>query len=277
MCSNISVKEEGVLRYNNGISHLMSNYTRPLFDDFGITFFTVVKIFSNQVLHLTNHMKWTELYVMNKFYELNHYEHHLSNMGEKNSCTVFWNDNDSIIVKVVNELNIGNAVSIYKRYGAHIEMWSFATTVDNIDIINFYANNIALLERFIVYFKNRAYELLDTSNASKLLIRKNELILPGESAITRGQVEDFMEKTSLVKFKANGSFDVRISKREAECLYLLSQGKSAKEIALTLKISNRTVEWYFKQIKYKFKCNSKYELIKIFESNFKEYFKPELQ
>lgn len=83
MSSNPSIKEHEVLRYNNSISNLMSELSNPLLLDFGITFFTVVKIFSNKILHLTNHMGWTEIYVKNKYYELNHYERHLAKMGDK--------------------------------------------------------------------------------------------------------------------------------------------------------------------------------------------------
>ena len=55
--------------------------------------------------------------------------------------------------------------------------------------------------------------------------------------------------------------DVRLSKREKEVVKLLLQGKSNKQIALSLNISVRTVEFHLKNIYAKFQVNSGIELI----------------
>ncbi|HSX26735.1 MAG TPA: ester cyclase [Chlamydiales bacterium] len=51
-----------------------------------------------------------------------------------------------------------------------------------------------------------------------------------------------------------------LSKRERECLTHLIQGKTAKETAALLKLSPRTVESYFENIKEKLKCSHKGDL-----------------
>lgn len=51
-----------------------------------------------------------------------------------------------------------------------------------------------------------------------------------------------------------------LSRRERECLELLLQGKTAKETAATLKLSHRTVESYFENMKKKLKCTNKGQL-----------------
>lgn len=53
----------------------------------------------------------------------------------------------------------------------------------------------------------------------------------------------------------------KLSNRELECLFFLIRGKSASNIAVTLKISKRTVESYIENIKNKFGCLSKNEVI----------------
>lgn len=53
----------------------------------------------------------------------------------------------------------------------------------------------------------------------------------------------------------------RITKREKEVLYYLTRGKTAKEIALMLGLSYRTIEHYIEKIKIKTKVSSKSELI----------------
>jgi len=55
--------------------------------------------------------------------------------------------------------------------------------------------------------------------------------------------------------------DVQLSKREKEVLQLVLQGKSNKQIALSLDISVSTVEFHLKNIYAKFQVNSRIELI----------------
>ena len=55
--------------------------------------------------------------------------------------------------------------------------------------------------------------------------------------------------------------DVPLSKREKEVLELVLQGKSNKQIALSLDISIRTVEFHLKNIYAKFQVSSRIELI----------------
>ncbi len=58
-----------------------------------------------------------------------------------------------------------------------------------------------------------------------------------------------------------------LSKRESECLRLTVRGKSAKQIAIELEISRRTVEEYLNNIKLKLGVFSKSELIdKVFDT-----------
>jgi DNA-binding CsgD family transcriptional regulator len=55
--------------------------------------------------------------------------------------------------------------------------------------------------------------------------------------------------------------DVQLSKREKEVLKLVLQGKGNKQIALSLDISIRTVEFHLKNIYAKFQVSSRIELL----------------
>lgn len=52
-----------------------------------------------------------------------------------------------------------------------------------------------------------------------------------------------------------------LTNREMDCLFYLLRGKSSKQTAAILKISFRTVEQYIEQLKAKFKCETKSDLI----------------
>lgn len=63
---------------------------------------------------------------------------------------------------------------------------------------------------------------------------------------------------------------VNFSEREKDCLRYLIEGKTAKETALLLNLSHRTIEYHFENLKEKLDCVTKRELIKvarIFEKN----------
>jgi DNA-binding CsgD family transcriptional regulator len=52
-----------------------------------------------------------------------------------------------------------------------------------------------------------------------------------------------------------------LSERELECLFFILRGKSAKQIGEYIRLSKRTVESYIENVKNKFGCHSKSELI----------------
>lgn len=61
--------------------------------------------------------------------------------------------------------------------------------------------------------------------------------------------------------------NIHLTTRELEILKLVIFGHGAKKIGLLLKISNRTVEKYIENLKNKFNCRKKTELIFMFLDN----------
>ena len=55
--------------------------------------------------------------------------------------------------------------------------------------------------------------------------------------------------------------EIKLSEKEHECLFYLIRGKSCKKIGKILGLSFRTIEDYLVNLKIKFNCNSKGELI----------------
>lgn len=55
--------------------------------------------------------------------------------------------------------------------------------------------------------------------------------------------------------------DLYFTRRESECMLWLLRGKTINGVALVLKLSPRTVEYYIKNMKNKLGCRTKFELI----------------
>ncbi len=65
---------------------------------------------------------------------------------------------------------------------------------------------------------------------------------------------------------------IYFTRREAECMLLLLEGRTMANVAVALKLSHRTVEFYTKNMKNKLNCNTKEELVNVvLLSKFKEH------
>lgn len=73
------------------------------------------------------------------------------------------------------------------------------------------------------------------------------------------------------------SLNCDLSNRQQECLFYLLRGFTCKIIAKQLYISTRTAEFHLEQLKFKFKCLSKSELIeKAIIMGYYDYLPPSL-
>lgn len=252
--------ENNLLEYNSSISNIVNTLTKPLLVNFAINTFTYTRIYENKILRISNNEPWNKFHISNKFYELDHYQNDIKGMSGSNTYITLWNGKSNTnLIKGMHAYGLWYGLSIYQKCNGYIEMWSFASREDNSQIESFYFNNIHLLERFIVYFKNKASELIDIKDRGMFLMRKKDIIL--DPCIQNNFEKNFYEETSLNSLYIDYQSNIKATKREVECLYLLSTGRSAKEIGLLLNISSRTVEYYINQLKLRLGCHYKNELI----------------
>jgi len=263
------------LEYNQQISYEIKRLTEPLLNNFGITTFAYTKFIGNKMFRISNNHEWTKFHLHNGYFDLDHYQKHIQQMGNNTSYVVLWDNHyNSNLIQAMRNHKVYYGLSIYKKFENYIELCSFATDNSNQQILNFYLNNIHLLERFIVYFKNKASGLIDLSDKNKLIIRKKEIIV-NHQLPANDSVKDFLDMTTLNNFKTNNNIDLKISKRQSLCLFLITQGKTVKEIGRLLDISPRTVEHYINQLKYQLGCHSKNELINYLSDDFISHFQSE--
>jgi DNA-binding NarL/FixJ family response regulator len=75
------------------------------------------------------------------------------------------------------------------------------------------------------------------------------------------EVKEFSAQSLLLnKIKAE-EFSYSLTKRQLDCLFLLTKGMTIKQIANELQLSPRTVGHYLEAIKIKLDCYSRYDLI----------------
>ncbi|HVV68177.1 MAG TPA: helix-turn-helix transcriptional regulator [Gammaproteobacteria bacterium] len=120
-----------------------------------------------------------------------------------------------------------------------------------------YLNHIDLLEKFIIYFKEKAAHLINTAEQSPIIIMDKLVKDIPPAPLNKIQLDRdrFMQQVisaDLIQFSA----------REYDCIKWFKQGYSLKMIANELNISPRTVETHFEHIKQKAQCHTRSELVK---------------
>ncbi len=144
-----------------------------------------------------------------------------------------------------------------------MEAWGFSLGKEHNNPMNFFLNNMGLLERYIAYFDATAKDITQIDNSQKLAVfdQNFQFHQKAEADKSVRNAIEFLKQTRLNNLNIevnNKSFC--ITRREGQCLYFLLQNYTAKEIALQLDISPRTVEIFIQNVKKKFGKFSKLEL-----------------
>lgn len=156
------------------------------------------------------------------------------------------------------KFNIDNVIFLFKKNPDNLECWQFGTYAGNNSIYSFYMNHANLLSKFASYFNKQAKEIIEQAESSKLKFNRKlsndaSIIYPYEKDEVE-KIVNQLDKNSGNISTANNLINIRLSKRQKECLELICYGKTADEISFILNISKRTVETYLEQLKLKLVC-----------------------
>lgn len=201
---------------------------------------------------LCSHPEWARHCYL---YYYDHTVFHQDPRKYQSGYELWSNPKDQTIITIAREqFDIAHGIVLIKRIGDECELFHFATNRNNINIINFYINNLDYLDSFILYFKEHAKHLIKQSMADRA-------ILPQWGV---SDAERIYHNTILIPDFINLNF----TKRELECIKFTMRGQPAKQVAFNLNISQRTVEEYLQNIKNKLGVYSKPQLLEKLHSLF---------
>ncbi len=259
------IVQDYIIKYANQISKA----TRPLRDHFGISYFTYHKIDADgKYVVLVDRPDWAENYVTEQLFRNDPYLRHpavyqsgISLIGSYGSKE--YKKNILEAGKKVLGVDIG-AILIQKN-DSLVEFFGFFGSKKDSFLESLYLNHSPLLKSFAIHFKKELRSILtDMEKSSSLLVDLKgkdffceENIDPNIALPTRlAYYKDLGMKSEIEKIG-------QLSSRERQCVKLLVQDKSAKETAIILGLSPRTVEFYLENVKDKLFCFSKLELAKL--------------
>lgn len=174
--------------------------------------------------------------------------------------------------------NVTNEFVIIDRKAAYEETIEFSMSNDRLKVENFYFNNLNFLERFRLYFLDKARDLIEivdkdrtvqswrnpSSNIAYINQLNNHPIILEDLIEPKASDHDLANiMPNKFYFQVNGEENF-LTKRELECVLQLIQGKSTVEIAKKLFLSPRTVESHVESVKLKIGIQHRQQLVDFF-------------
>ncbi len=233
---------------------------QPLFDKTPVTYFSHCLVTEeNQFAGLSSNPEFSELYANKRFYNfeiesvslLNSSQSILSDLLEFKGKSRELHDDAA-------QLGFGHFFTLIKENNGSKECFHFAGAIENEGVNRFYNYHQDCLENFILYFKDKV------QGSAALRGIFDDLYSPDKDKTSPYFDIDIDNQVSSLYFAADkyvlGINQPTLSKREVECLYWLTQGKTLEEAAIILSISRRTVKAHIENVKEKLQCNTLFQL-----------------
>lgn len=218
----------------------------------GIIYFTYAKSEKNgSRTYLGTHSDILERYLKKEYYLIGNVE---SAPEKYHNQIVFWDTlpKQHIYDDILRSSNIDHGIFMINRGSDYCEFYGFAAKKGNHRVINNYITHIDALNKFPLYFKDNAKNIIKQAEA-------NKLILPFHSDNL-----DFVNNAENIFFDKELTEQknaLQLSARQKDCATLLLRGMQYKEIAETLNISSRTVETHVNHLKRKLDCSNRTKLL----------------
>jgi DNA-binding CsgD family transcriptional regulator len=239
-----------------------------------IQFFHYIKYLEDgSQINLSTRPDWVQFFFNNDLYKIGKYENDLC------SGFVFWDYFEPTKINTyVNAFQLGRGVTIIHKTGKDCNFYCFGSPIRKEEAINFYLSHMDALQKFIVYFNDKASPIINQA----LKTSQNRIIIPEKPKEKEEEMlqtvipfhylsqNNYSVKKNIFittintlrykyRFNHNG-FNTYLTAKELDCAIYLSQGKTSREIGEILHISQRTVETHLENLKNKFCCLSKQEL-----------------
>ena len=211
---------------------------KPL-NRFGITSFNYVRTYDDgSQVNLANVPNWLEYFYENDFYHIGAFERHPS---KYQSGYALWPQlsGQKVFFDARTYFNIDNGITIIERQLDSCDFYYFGTTINNVAIVNFYLNNVDLLKRFILYFKDRASSIIKRANQDRIILpnhfEQHESPDNNETYVLESFKKEFLQETSIKTLRLTGELEGELlTNKQLGCIIHLMEGKTAKEIAKIL-------------------------------------------
>lgn len=226
----------------------------PALSAIGVTYFNYIKIYhdTNERALLTNRPEWIDCFYRNGLYDSKGIAQVEQSLRRGH---YLWSDldlNDPAYLLGREFFNIDHGVTFVIKHPKVTYLYIFAARREDHHMQYFYLSHLHLLKRFMLYFKDKAFDLIKSANQNRIAIPTASPISDKKIICESMQYQDFYRHTQINKYYLLGeSEELYLTKQQAACAAYLVEGATAKECAKALNISYRTVETYIEHMKEK--------------------------
>jgi len=149
---------------------------------------------------------------------------------------------------------LGHSLHICKRNENYQELYSFCFDMSESDFLHWVLNEGNRFNDFIENYNIKAKDIINEN-----MLPENRIVLP----LSCHMINQYnsMKKPSQIKlFHKENRLAVVLAKQQSTCLLLLFEGKSIKQIANEMQLSDRTIGHYLYRIRQLLGCCSNREL-----------------
>lgn len=223
----------------------MKTMIAPL-QSYDIHYFTYNKHYADgRRIRLTTHPHHLKAFLENKYYLTGNIDAN-PKLYENQAALLSTLKNQFLVEWVRKDFGVGNGIYIIRKGENFTEYFSFGTKPQNNNIINFYLNNLDYLQNFCDNFKDNGKKLIKLAEKNTLIHEYHDKSIDKIITVNNDSIKNKFSK---------------LTKRENEVALLLLTGATAKEIALAINISFRTVQDYIGSIRNKYHARNIRELL----------------
>ena len=230
----------------------------------GIAGIYYVRIYSDgSIINLANNAYWTDFYY--KQLETGQYQHqHIADQLFTYSGVSLWalNEANPIWQDAKQYFGYHNGVMICENQANFRETIGFYSAEDDSIMNHFYVNQIDTLKKMKRYFTVQAHELIQQAEEERQLYQHSLLPpfeLESESTVQPLDANPFQKSMCLIHKQTLQP--IQLSPQRSKCLSYLMTGISAREIAVKMNLSAKTVEHYIEFLRKSLGCRTSKDLI----------------
>lgn len=248
-------------------SDLIRRVTIPLRERFNIQYFTYHRIdLKGNYTVLVDRPEWAEHYIEKKFYLQDPYLRH-PDIYQSGFCIMEQHGSEEFRKQLLQDskgiFNLDQGITLIEKQADGVEFFGFGANKAASSLDKLYLNRSWVLQSFASHFKQELNKILLRMQAEA----GNLVHLKGADFYTNQPIHPDIRLSVLVEYLADLGKQTHklalLSTRERECIKHFLLGKSSRETGQALNLSPRTVEFYFENIKNKWGCLNKREILSI--------------
>jgi DNA-binding CsgD family transcriptional regulator len=264
MTPNVESINREATSYLRSVSGQINSICEPLFKNSPITTCHYSRLFAEgRYLGLSTNSAWGEHIIKYGYqWRTSFFQTELKNLSTSSFRRLLWPaSKEDALIQDAAFLKIGSGITFARVKDDYIESYNFAAEINNFSVQLFYINNLSILEDFMVYFQSKISSFLDDIYTYPFAISPTKInfAIYTDSFLQGNLINSPFQKPGLDS--CLNSLKI-LSAQELHCIFYMSQGKTAKEIARLMGLSPRTIEYYLDNIRRKTGCRRKVEIIK---------------